>query len=62
MSVRNTNYLNTLLRNNVDFIALIEQIVHAGTDNHANYDVFLNTALDLTKYDKNGENEKWGLL
>ena len=64
MSVRNTNYLNTLLKNNVDFVALIEQIVHAGTDNHANYDEFLNTPLDLKAYDKNGEseNEKWGLL
>ena len=57
MSLRNTAYLNNLLKNDVDFISLIEQINHVGPDNHSYCDTFLNNKLDL----KN-ENEQFGIL
>lgn len=58
MSVRNTNYLNFLIENKVDFISLIEQIAHVGPDNHAYYDMFLNNKLDLGE----DQNDKYGIL
>ncbi len=57
MSRINTKYLTYLLDNDIDFVALIEQVVHAGKNNHANYDEFLNIPLDLTN-----ENHDYGLL
>lgn len=58
MSVRNTNYLNEVITKNVDFISLIEQVVHVGSNNHAYYDDFLQNKLDLGEE----ENNNYGIL
>ena len=63
MAETSTNYLSNFIeQKKPDFIALIEQTIHVGENNHAFYDYFMG---DQNKFDltaKNINNEDFGIL
>jgi len=63
MAKASTTFLKTFVENKQpEFIALIEQSIHVGSDNHAYYDAFMGNKFDLSSFTPPISNQDYGIL